>query len=113
MPPVLGLMCALDVMGYSTDQMFTVPFLVLVRAEEKVRQDGSAVNKRMLKYIKKTCLEITKSKEYKNKLVEQLVAFAYQKDGESTRTADKIKSIPVLLTQAYCLFELEGLAADI
>jgi len=30
--PVFGFMCALDVMGYSLEQLFTVPFLALLRA---------------------------------------------------------------------------------
>ena len=30
--PVLGFMCTLDIMGYSSEQFFTVPFLVYIKA---------------------------------------------------------------------------------
>ena len=61
-PPALGLMCALDVMAYQSDQLYIIPFLVLMKAIEKVKKEPSEVNKNMLKHIKQTCMEIVKSK---------------------------------------------------
>ena len=34
--PILGLMCTLDVMGFTSEQQFVVPFLVLIKATEKL-----------------------------------------------------------------------------
>lgn len=34
MQPVFGFMCTLDVMGYSAEQVLTVPYLVLIKAEK-------------------------------------------------------------------------------
>ena len=31
--PVYGLMCSLDVMGYSAEQFYTIPFLVFIRLQ--------------------------------------------------------------------------------
>jgi hypothetical protein len=31
-PPIYGLMCTLDVMGYSPSQSFIIPFMILIRA---------------------------------------------------------------------------------
>jgi hypothetical protein len=78
--------------------MYTVPFLVLMKAEEKYKRTPNEVNKKMLDHIKKTCLQFLDSKDFKNDLIKKIVEFAYQGDRISTRTADIIKSIPVFIT---------------
>jgi hypothetical protein len=40
-PPIFGLACTLDVMGYAPTQMFNVPFKVLLRAMADVEADPS------------------------------------------------------------------------
>ena len=57
-------------------------------------------------------MEIVKSKQFQENLIETLVNFAFQKN-ESKRTASDVKSIPVLLMQAYCLFQLPNLAGNV
>jgi hypothetical protein len=49
--PVYGLMCTLDVMGYSSEQFFTVPYLVLLKAMLNAEKDPSEVNKRILEQV--------------------------------------------------------------
>lgn len=53
-------MCTLDIMGYSSEQQFTVPFLVWMKAEQKAREDVKEINSKMLALIEQTCLEIIK-----------------------------------------------------
>ena len=33
--PIFGFLCTLDVMGYASNQFFTIPFLVYLKALEK------------------------------------------------------------------------------
>jgi len=42
--PLFGFMCCLDVLGYSSEQQFTVPFLVLLKALEKVKKSPTESN---------------------------------------------------------------------
>jgi hypothetical protein len=78
--------------------MFTVPFLVLMKAEEKYKKTPNEVNKKMLGHIKKTCLQLLDSNDFRNDLIKKIVEFSYQNDKISTRSADLIKSIPVFIT---------------
>lgn len=34
--PILGLMCTLDIMGYTSEQFFTIPFTILMKANVKL-----------------------------------------------------------------------------
>lgn len=58
---VFGLMCTLDVMGYSAEQFYTVPFLVLAKLLEK-RTDKSdkEAERRLFHLVEETCLNIVK-----------------------------------------------------
>ena len=49
--PVFGFMCTLDIMGYSQEQLNTVPFLVLVKALQDVKKNPSESNRRVLRLI--------------------------------------------------------------
>lgn len=48
MGPMLGLMSTLDVMGFSFEQYMTIPYLVLMKAAQKAKDQPSEVNLRML-----------------------------------------------------------------
>ena len=37
--PVFGLMCTLDIMGYSSEQLYTIPYLVYLKALYKLEKD--------------------------------------------------------------------------
>jgi hypothetical protein len=50
-PPIYGFMCTLDIMGYASNQYFTVPFLVLLKAIEKVKEEPTQRNQSVLKMI--------------------------------------------------------------
>ena len=58
MGPVLGLVTTLDAMGFSFEQYMTIPFLVLMKAAQKAKQNPSEVNVRMLTQIKETCYHL-------------------------------------------------------
>lgn len=63
----------------------------------------------MLLQIKDTCQKIIiTSKTFRAELIEKIVNFATLGEKVSHRTADKIKGIQVLLTQFYCLIEINN-----
>ena len=49
--PIFGMMCTLDIMGYQSQQLFTVPYLVLSKILQKSKADPNEANLRMLKYV--------------------------------------------------------------
>lgn len=51
---------------------------------------------------------------YRDNLCGQIVDFTYQENGaECKRSGEVVKSIPVFVTQAYCLFDLPDLVESI
>ena len=53
-------------------------------------------------------------KSFRDEIVAKIHDFVYQKNGgESTRTGDIIKSIPVFVTQAYCFFDFPNVSDTI
>lgn len=87
MQPLLGFMCTLDVLGYSSEQYFTVPFTVLVTALQKVEEDPTEINKKMLNQVLLTCQNIIKTaKTFRNELVKKIIDFSTLKPETSTRT---------------------------
>lgn len=111
MQPLLGFMCTLDVLGYSAEQYFTIPFTVLSTALFKVKQNPTEINKRMLDHIKDTCIQIIlTSKTFRAEMIDKAVNFTKLGAKESHRTADKVKGVQVLLTQFYCFLEINNFA---
>ena len=107
MAPILGFMCTLDIMGYTQEQLAVIPFLVLTKALEKFREDPSESNGKMLMMIELTCQKmLEQNTKLTDLVIEQVIAFAYQPDGVSTRTADVVKSVTVLAGQFYCILQM-------
>ena len=64
-------MCTLDILGYSSEQYFTLPFTVLTTALHKAEKDPTPINQQMYRQILATCQQIMKTaKVFRNKLVE-------------------------------------------
>jgi hypothetical protein len=42
-PPIYGFLCTLDIMGYTSSQYFTVPYLVLVKAIDKAKEENKEI----------------------------------------------------------------------
>ena len=75
--PVFGFMCTLDVMGYKSEQFFTIPFSVLLKAMQKVAQDPKEVNKTMLQQIQETCSKIIEiNQTFREDLVTKFIEFS-------------------------------------
>jgi hypothetical protein len=86
LPSIFGFMCTLDIMGYADDQYYTIPFTVLFKCLEKVQENPSDVNKKMLNLVKETCVQIVKRHEIlANRIVEKLKAF---EEAPISRTKD-------------------------
>jgi hypothetical protein len=99
--PILGLMCTLDIMGYTSEQFFTIPFTVLMKAAAKLEENPeSEINNRIYNQVEQTCIQILATqKTFRNNTIESVVKFAYPPEKESTRTSDVVKSVGVLTLQ--------------
>ena len=74
--PVFGFMCTLDIMGYSSEQFFTIPFLVYIRALTKCKENPTEINQKMLQLIEQTCLKIVEtSPTFKAETLNKIVQF--------------------------------------
>lgn len=62
-PPIYGLMCTADVMGFAPAQTFTIPFLVLQTCIQNELSDPSEANKRLTRLVLETCVHMVKSNE--------------------------------------------------
>lgn len=112
--PVYGFMCTLDVMGYSSEQFFTVPFLVLLKAMLKASKEPTEVNRRILEQVERTCVvTLETNRTFRNDVVGRLVNFASKQGNESHRTSDVIKNISVFAAQVHCLFKVTDLVAKV
>ena len=116
-------MCTLDVMGYSSEMFYTIPFLVYHKALLKQKSEPvTEISQRIFSQIEETCFNIIKhSKVFREELFDKIVAFAFQNESlddednvvpseagkahVSTRTADVIKSIKVLSIQFVLLLK--------
>ena len=68
--PVFGFMCTLDVMGYSSEMLFTIPFLVLQKAQEKVQNQPAEINFKILHLVEQTCMNlIEQSHTFRNDMI--------------------------------------------
>ena len=96
--PVFGFMCTLDVMGYTPEQYYTIPFLVYIKMLQKLEDEPSKeVNTRMHAQILSTCMNILQfSEQFREETVQRIVDFALQANKISTRTMDVVKSVKVL-----------------
>ena len=109
MQPLLGFMCTLDVLGYSSEQYFTLPFTVLCTALTKVEQNPSDINKKMLGQVLATCQQIVKTaKTFRAELVKKIIDFAQLNREASARTQDVIKGMNVLALQFYTLLSIDN-----
>lgn len=103
--PIFGFMCTLDIMGYTSEQFFTIPFTVYLKAVAKhAAKPDVSINKKILSQVSETCMKILEtSKVFREDVVQKVINFAYQKDKESTRTSDIIKT-PIVLAAQFSLF---------
>lgn len=102
--PLLGFMCTLDPMGYTLAQLYTVPFLVLIKAIEDVAENPSESKKKILSLVMETCVNLVDQSEgLKKQIIDAVNLFNSSPAG---RTADVVASINVLVAQAISLIEL-------
>eukprot|EP00347_Sterkiella_histriomuscorum_P012111 403369855 len=105
-PPVYGFMCTLDIMGYTSSQYFTVPYLVLLKSIEKAETENKQVFHQIQKLVLETCKNMmTFNEQHRIQIIELITNFLA---GPEFRTADIVASIPVMLSQLYVLTQLEN-----
>jgi hypothetical protein len=89
--PLFGFMCCLDPLGYTTSQLFTLPFLVLLKAIEDAANEDTESTRRILKLVLETCSQlISKTDSLKRQIVEQCNYFV---KSPANRTADVVQSV--------------------
>ena len=112
MKSIMGFVATLDVMGYSFEQIKTVPFLVLTKllqAQKEERQ--SEFYKFKFKLVLDTCLKIYEEysedgEESVVKMCDEVVSLVKNYNANPlTRTLDVIPSNVVLLSQLYCAIQ--------
>jgi hypothetical protein len=109
--PVYGLMCTLDVMGYSSEQFFTVPYLVLLKAMLDADKEKTDVRKRILEQVEQTCIvTMDTNRTFRNEVATKFINFSGKQAQESFRTSDVVKSISVFAAQVHCLLKVPDLA---
>lgn len=70
--------CALSMSWATQEQINIVPFLVLLKCIEKVRENPSESNSRMFALVENTCvMMLQQNKVLRKNVAEQVVAFAY------------------------------------
>lgn len=95
-PPIYGFLCTLDIMGYTSSQYFTVPYLVLAKAMEKSQDERKEVFIQIEKMILKSCMIMLQgNEEHRKNVIKSIVDFH---NSPEFRTIDVVPSIPLLLT---------------
>ena len=85
-----------------------------MRAMQKVAEDPSEVNRRMLEQVEKTCVVIIKTHTtFRNETIGKFLNFSNKQGTESFRTSDVVKSINVLAAQIHCLFKMDDLLSKV
>jgi len=79
-------MCTLDIMGYTSEQFFTVPYLVYIKSLNKLaEQPDKEINRKMSAQIEETCVKILEtSKVFQEDTICKIVAFVNQPELTST-----------------------------
>lgn len=104
-PSVFGLMCTLDIMGFTPEQMDVVPFLVLKKALENKIEKPSEMNEFVYQLVLQTCMQIlTQKPQLREKLIRQLRAF---NEDPLARLKDEIPSLAVFMMQMIALDKVQ------
>lgn len=104
-PPLFGLACTLDVMGYVPTQQFTIPFKVLLKALHDAEEKPTSINAKIVDLVLETCKVIIRmNEEFRKNLVKQINDFIA---GPEFRSADIVPSIQIFLAQLYALLQIE------
>ena len=102
--PLYGFMCTLDALGYTSQQFYTIPYLVLAKAIRKQIAEPSEANAQIVELVKETCQRmVAKNNGFKKQVVEQLIGFI---ENPANRTADIVPDIMVQAAQAYAFCSL-------
>lgn len=105
-PPIYGLLCTADVMGFAQNQQFIIPFKVLIKALEVAHEHPTSMNKKILELVLQTCQAILEGyTEFRKNFLKQVIEFH---DAPEQRTVDVVPSIPVFLSTLYSLVKIPG-----
>ena len=106
--PLFGFMCTLEPLGYTSQQFYTIPYLVLSKAIRKNIEEQSEANTQIVELVAQTCQRmIANNGGFKKQVVEALVGFI---ENPASRTADVVPDIQVQVAQAHswsCLPEAQ------
>jgi len=106
---IFGLVTTLDSFGYTYEQIKTIPFLVLNKVMEKVKENDNEINRLLLKLTEETCMKVYENAG--NKLHDYIenVYKNYTTDS-SLHTIDHIPNNKLFLTQMYIAQKLDKIS---
>ena len=97
--PLFGFMCTLEPLGYASNQFYTIPYLVLVKAIKKSIETPSESNTQIVELVSETCQRmIANNNQFKEQTVDALISFI---QNPASRTADVLPDLTVHAAQAW------------
>ena len=102
MKPIMGFMATLNILGYSYEQITTIPFSVLARAIEDIGTGVSDFKKKVFKAVLDTCLQIYKeSPSIREELIDKDSCIKFLKN-PIERTIDCTPNLSIFLVKLLC-----------
>ena len=103
LPSIFGFMCTLDIMGYSDDQFYIIPFTVLFKLYQICQKNESDINRKMFEVVKDTCVQIIKRHpKFREKIIEKLTNF---QNDPMHRTKEFVENFRVFFAQILAVIE--------
>jgi hypothetical protein len=103
MKPIMGFMATLNILGYSYEQITTIPFSVLARAIEDIGTGGvTDFKKKVFKAVLETCLQIYReSSSIREELIDKDGFIKFLKN-PIERTIDCTPNLSIFLVKLSC-----------
>ena len=102
MKPIMGYMCTLNVLGYTYEQVATIPFSVLAKAIEDLSQGVTDFKKNIYKVVMDTCLAVYReTPSIRESLVDSDGILKFLRY-PSERTIDCTPNLSVFLVKLLC-----------
>ena len=102
MKPIMGFMATLNILGYSYEQITTIPFTVLARAIEDIGTGVTEFKKKVFKVVLDTCLQIYReSPSIREELIDKNGFIKFLKD-PIERTIDCTPNLSLFLVKLLC-----------
>lgn len=96
----LGYLATSDKLGYSFQQINSIPFIILIKAMELYNKEKSEYNKNIVNWITQTCMFVIKDFNLENDILEKINNYCTNPE---TRSKKNIYDNTVFAVQIHCL----------